>query len=225
MDKMYFSPVSLFQEQISRSSVGFNSVQVMRSALDAISSTFTHAIDALPLKGRHIVQMTAGLVAAGVILYALVCLDPYLVSLYTFLSGSGVELSEMNQDAMVVFGSSKAHPLLMGLLGVYIGIIGPILEEILFRENIQSFFREVTHGWEVPEVVKKGAVILGTAVLFGLAHLSPHQNFQTNFFVVAQTFLMGTGYSLLREVTGNIVASSAAHMSHNTLVLMNFLMN
>lgn len=84
------------------------------------------------------------------------------------------------------------------ILLLWIGILGPISEELLFRWLIYKRFREHYH-------YLAAAVLSG--LLFGIYHGNPAQ------FIYAA--LLGIVFAVLLEWTGNIWSSALLHMGAN----------
>lgn len=89
----------------------------------------------------------------------------------------------------------------IGILAV--GIIGPIAEELLFREAILSYLlRRGTPPWRA---------IIFSAIVFGILHFNPAQIF----------FAIGIGivFGIIYHRTGNIVLTSLLHILNNCISL------
>lgn len=83
-------------------------------------------------------------------------------------------------------------------------IVGPIVEELVFRESIIHYLlKHRTHRW---------AAILFSAVAFGLIHLNPAQ--------VPFAVIMGIILGIIYVKTGNIVLTSIIHIFNNTLAVI-----
>jgi membrane protease YdiL (CAAX protease family) len=107
------------------------------------------------------------------------------------------------------------------LLG-YIVIGAPLIEEWLFRENLQTFMKEWVSD---PETTYNTMIrVFGNGFIFGAAHLSPFQGW-ANIPIFFITFLMGCIYASLREATGDLTASTTAHMLHNGAAMCQFLLS
>lgn len=98
----------------------------------------------------------------------------------------------------------------------YIVIFGPILEEQVFRNWLQTTQKEWSHD---PTTLKSRiSRVVTNALIFGAAHLSTFQGW-TNVPIFVVTSLLGGVFATLREITGNIKASSTAHILHNGTVM------
>ncbi|MCK4933998.1 MAG: CPBP family intramembrane metalloprotease, partial [Simkaniaceae bacterium] len=98
------------------------------------------------------------------------------------------------------------------LLISYITLFGPIIEEVIFREGLHQCYSEVTQMER----------ICVSSVIFGLMHLSPLQGW-VNIPIVCATTFLGAILHILREMTGDIIAPSAAHITNNTLAIHEYL--
>lgn len=82
---------------------------------------------------------------------------------------------------------------------IYACILGPIAEELMFRGVTQAYIRK--------SGLPAAAVIIITAVLFGIAHMNPVQSTYATVF--------GLSLGLLRHKYGNIRITSLAHIVFN----------
>ncbi len=101
---------------------------------------------------------------------------------------------------MAMFAAMKHNVLCMLLLAV----VGPITEELVFREGIQRSLSAsgIPHIWAAA----------ATAVLFSLVH--------TNLAQAIPAAILGFALGLLYIKTGNVRLSCAAHVLNNTLALL-----
>jgi len=107
------------------------------------------------------------------------------------------------------------------LLG-YVVIGAPLIEEAIFRDKLQSSMKDWVSD---PETTYNTVMrVFGNGFFFGAAHLSPFQGW-ANVPIFFATFLMGCVYSALREATGDITASTTAHMLHNGTAMLQFLLS
>jgi len=107
------------------------------------------------------------------------------------------------------------------LLG-YIVIGAPLIEESLFRDKLQTLMKNWVSD---PETTYNTVMrVFGNGFIFGAAHLSPFQGW-ANVPIFFATFLMGCVYAALRETTGDITASTTAHMLHNGTAMLQFLLS
>jgi membrane protease YdiL (CAAX protease family) len=130
-----------------------------------------------------------------------------------------IKISESQEIIQIWNGiSNLAFPLLTLVLKVallaYIIFIGPVLEERLFRGSL--------HSWLEKSSDNSAARILANGFLFGAAHLSPFQGW-ANVPIFAVTSFGGCGLAALREQTGDITASTTAHILHNGAAMLAFL--
>lgn len=112
------------------------------------------------------------------------------------------------------FSAGIAIVLKTALLSLIV-LIGPILEEFLFRSLLQEW-QESCQDHPIHRILLNG-------LLFGIFHLSSAQGW-TNLPIFLITFLMGCIYAALRETTGDIISSSTAHIAHNATGMAQFLL-
>lgn len=96
-------------------------------------------------------------------------------------------------------GVGRALPIIVAL-AAYL-IVGPFLEELVFRRILMGYFDTV-----MPAAL---SVIL-SSVIFGLAHVSPPAILYTTFF--------GSGCALATRWHGTLWAGLIAHVANNALV-------
>ena len=89
-----------------------------------------------------------------------------------------------------------------GILGI--AIIGPIVEELVFREGIQGSLERSGKPFWLAAVV--------SALCFGLIHLNPAQ--------VPFAFVMGLILSVIYHKTGNAVVTSIIHILNNSIAVL-----
>ena len=100
----------------------------------------------------------------------------------------------MNLDAMVEMSSANTSSLSMIL---YVGIVAPITEELLFRGLILRSFEP--HG--------KGIAVYTSAILFGLFHGNPIQipfAILTGIILAYTTLEYGIGWAILLHIINNL---------------------
>lgn len=124
------------------------------------------------------------------------------------------------QEVIQVWRSLGNMPMIGVVLQVallaYIVILGPILEEYIFRDLLYcESGQSDTFCTQVFRVVSNG-------FLFGLCHLSPYQGW-TNLPIFAITFVLGCIFAILREISGDIIAPTIAHILNNGVVMFFFL--
>ncbi len=104
----------------------------------------------------------------------------------------------------------------------YVAVIGPVLEEAIFRGQLYEEMDNV-HEWiwgpNANELVQKITRVVINGVLFGAAHLSPFQGW-SNLPIFVGCSVSGIVLAGLREYTGNAQASCSAHMVNNALCVM-----
>ena len=89
-----------------------------------------------------------------------------------------------------------------GILGI--AIVGPIVEELVFREGIQGSLERSGKPFWLAAVV--------SALCFGLIHLNPAQ--------VPFAFVMGLILSVIYHKTGNAVVTSIIHILNNSMAVL-----
>lgn len=103
---------------------------------------------------------------------------------------------------------------------IYTVILGPVLEEWLFRDVLHNQLRTWFKNPDSP--CNRIARIVGNGLIFGTVHLSPFRGW-SNAPVFLVSFLLGTVFAALRETTGNRTASTTAHILHNADAMRYFL--
>ncbi len=145
--------------------------------------------------------------------------------IFQVMTGFKLDMSA-DQDIISIWKDLDQFPLsilrvtLKTALAGYIVFLGPLLEELMFRLGLQELFKSLV---ENPDSILNGiARTFGNGFVFGLAHLSPMQGW-VNVPIFCITFALGCVFTLLTELTGDIVSSSAAHMTYNGIVMSHFL--
>lgn len=137
------------------------------------------------------------------------------------LKNCGIVLSE-SQEIIQIFEfiddscPKILEPLIKACLTSYVTLFGPIIEECVFREHLYEEMQTKDNSL----FIKVQRVFLN-GIIFGLCHLSPLQGW-TNVPIFVVTSLMGILLATLREVTGNIVAPSVAHITNNSLAMLEY---
>ena len=85
------------------------------------------------------------------------------------------------------------------LLAGYL-LIGPLIEEIVFRRVLMNYF---------DTLMPAAASVLATAAIFGAAHVAPP--------AILFTFFSGIGLALVARFHGNITSSFIVHVVNNVL--------
>lgn len=147
----------------------------------------------------------------------------------------GFALTE-EQDAAKLIKAPNIGP----LVAIYAAIGAPLVEEALFRGALRDYFEsaepqgrwkivknrlhEFFHGKATTSILHGSRLktILKTSLLFGLAHGSWGQGW-TNVPIIGVTTMMGLIFAILRELTGDLWASTALHATHNTMVTLRML--
>ncbi|MCK4933956.1 MAG: CPBP family intramembrane metalloprotease [Simkaniaceae bacterium] len=135
------------------------------------------------------------------------------------LSGFGIELTE-TQACMQILEDCE-DPLMQKLIIAEICLIGPIIEEIIFRSGIDNGFQfsQYLMGYDPDSTTQKTIRFATASLIFGALHLTPEQGY-LNIPIFIFTTLAGVVYHYLKEETGDIIAPSAAHITNNTLVMI-----
>jgi membrane protease YdiL (CAAX protease family) len=146
---------------------------------------------------RHSVASTLGLLAIPIVL-----LVPGLVIAAGTLNAIVVKFLPMTSHEQAVFEAMVSSEGLALLFGC---IIAPFLEEMLFRGIIlRSFLRQYS----------KTASILGSAALFGIAHLNVYQ--------LVTAFAVGIVAGWLYERTRSLWPCILLHASYNAFVIYSY---
>lgn len=100
-------------------------------------------------------------------------------------------------------------------LFIYPIVIGPILEEYLFRGGVFLWFKMYIkkQGW-----LFKIAYCLTSGILFCIPHLSVGMNIQYAILVIGITFISGVTYAALFLKTRNIGVPILAHIVYNIII-------
>lgn len=122
-----------------------------------------------------------------------------------------------NLDAPSKFARIAMKTALFG----YIVILGPILEEFVFRIILHRILEEYCTLFNIDtnSTQNKTLRILLNGLIFGFMHLSDEQGW-SNVIIFISTFLSGCLYDYLREVSDSILPSTAGHMFNNFLVTL-----
>lgn len=125
-----------------------------------------------------------------------------IVASFTAIIASDMLSELMNlPDLMQVQFESMAESL-WGILAI--AVIGPIVEEILFREGIQGYMTRMG--------IAPWKAILMSSLLFGIIHMNPAQ--------IPFAFLIGLCLSLIYQKTQSITLTSLIHILNNSLAAM-----
>lgn len=89
-----------------------------------------------------------------------------------------------------------------GILGI--AVVGPVVEELVFREAIQGSLERSGKPFWLAAVV--------SALCFGIIHLNPAQ--------IPFAFVMGLILSVIYHKTGNAVVTSIIHILNNSLAVL-----
>jgi hypothetical protein len=127
----------------------------------------------------------------------LAILGSVMVIFYTDLLS---EFMEFPDEMGKIFNSMACS--VVGALSI--GIIGPIVEEFIFREAIL--------GWMLRGGVNKWVAITASAIVFGLIHANPAQ--------IPFATVIGFIFGIIYYKTGNIVITSILHILNNSTAVL-----
>lgn len=154
-----------------------------------------------------------------------IVMAPYLLGYFiTFLLG-GTETSA-NQEAIdsMLFGKYGA------ILIVFVAIIGPIVEELVFRKGLHSllFPKKKRFGWKMLRAFIVacifGSIHVVSAVLLSLLSLD-FSGMLGHLIQVFPYIGMGFGFSFLYEINDeNIIPSTIAHVGWNSFSVLTMLL-
>lgn len=114
------------------------------------------------------------------------------------------ELLQLPDQNEAMFREILSNP--AGIVSV--GIIAPIFEELIFREGIEGFLLNHSHGY--------WRAILISAALFGIIHWNPAQSFFA--------FVMGVTLGILYWKTRNIWLCGLVHILNNGTAIISMRM-
>lgn len=115
----------------------------------------------------------------------------------TDLASEMLDLPDIMADAFM--GMAKN---VWGILGI--AVVGPVVEELVFREAIQGSLERSGKPFWLAAVV--------SALCFGIIHLNPAQ--------IPFAFVMGLILSVIYHKTGNAVVTSIIHIFNNSLAVL-----
>ncbi len=118
--------------------------------------------------------------------------------------GCAIQLAQM--PTTLVIGAVK-----VAFFAAFAFVI-PHIEEFVFREVLHDLF-----GGDVGDKIDKGFKILGNALLFALYHIPamlPH----VSLLLLLEIFILGIVLAALRTLTEGRIASTAAHVTYNSLI-------
>lgn len=116
-------------------------------------------------------------------------------------------------DAIAAVMTPFLRTLLKVGMTVYLVLLGPILEEWIFRNK---FWVE---GTRQEYFATKLFRLVANAVVFGLLHISPSQGWM-NLPIFLIVTLSGLVLASLREYTGSSRAPTIAHILHNSTMML-----
>ena len=119
----------------------------------------------------------------------------------------GIIATDLMSEMLTLTDLMKAefHELSHNLWGILaICIVGPIVEELVFREGIIGHMvRHGSHRW---------TAIWFSAILFGIIHFNPAQ--------IPFAIIMGVILGIIYVKTGNIVLTGIIHIFNNSLAVL-----
>ena len=115
----------------------------------------------------------------------------------TDMASEMLNLPDMMEDVFMDLAKN-----VWGILGI--AIVGPIVEELVFREGIQGSLERSGKPFWLAAVV--------SALCFGLIHLNPAQ--------IPFAFVMGLILSVIYHKTGNAVVTSIIHILNNSIAVL-----
>lgn len=182
--------------------------------------------------------VTAKHIAVGVLSWipttaGIMSLEPFLdAALRTMYPNTDDSLPPAEQDIVRLI----KIPTIGTLFGLYACIGAPLLEELFFRGRLRDFFVDkeeakssvlsrVKELFQIPKTRQQAPGLLHwsrfqttlkTSLIFGLCHYSAFQG-PLNLPIIVVTTFLGFVCAVLREVTGDLWASTALHASHNIM--------
>ena len=112
---------------------------------------------------------------------------------------------KLNLPNLIEAEMSEMCHTFLGVLAI--AVIGPIIEEIVFREGIIGYMiRRGQHRW---------VAILFSAIMFGIIHLNPAQ--------IPFAFIMGIILGVVYVRSHSIVLTSIIHILNNTIAVIEIL--
>lgn len=156
-------------------------------------------------------------------------LAPYLTlvgnQIVVIMSGWKYDMS-FDQEVFSIWKSLSDLPTVLAQYAAktallsFVVLFGPIHEEFLFRQWLQSWMRTLVANPD--SLMNKGLRVVGNGVIFGAAHVSPTQGW-VNVPIFCITGMVGVALSIMKEATGDITAATAAHVTYNGIAMYSFL--
>ena len=110
----------------------------------------------------------------------------------------GIESGGESTGEVLARDADSAAPVLLLLAGYL--ILGPFIEEIVFRRVLMNYF---------DTLMPAAASVVATSAIFGAAHIAPP--------AIVFTFFSGIGLALVARFHGTITASFIVHVVNNLL--------
>lgn len=142
--------------------------------------------------------------------------DRAVVSITNYFNLSIIEEQEVIQLWRFLGSTPIIGIVLQTMLLAYIVIIGPVIEETIFRHYLYP-----GTGPDDGICHQIGKIMLN-GFAFGLCHLSPFQGV-ANLPIFCFTFVLGCIFATLREISGDILAPTVAHILNNGTAMFFFL--
>lgn len=109
------------------------------------------------------------------------------------------------QTAVYFFKWASSNPFSTTLAILVIGIIGPIVEELLYRGFLQTYLRAKCGSFKA---------IFITSIFFALAHYSLMQSYG-NIVIITSIFVFSLYLGYLYEKTGSLYSNISLHVTFN----------
>lgn len=123
--------------------------------------------------------------------------------------------SPSEHSATTGVGSGGIDPAVLAVVVLMAVVVGPVLEELLFRNGIQKILAEWT-GTPL--------AVLATSALFATFHVSSYGGFAQPVVSLAvpilSVFTASVLYGFMYAWTGNVAVAMLAHGAHNGLALL-----
>jgi len=147
-------------------------------------------------------------------------LGAYVIFCLVFISKVAKEtfraITKGQQVALFIFAAVKAGNLYIILLAT---VIGPILEEIVFRgflqERVEDFFYLVSYVIPIPVKAQQGIACIVQAVLFGAIHM-PGNALKYIGTIFLFTGIPGLIAGIVKNTDQSLLSPMIVHTAHNT---------
>jgi hypothetical protein len=123
-----------------------------------------------------------------------------LIQLSTrFMNFKGISVSP---QPVLIFLLLEKNPYILFILFIFIAVIGPIVEEVLFRGLLYTTLKKAVGVYQA---------IFISAIIFSLLHMS--------FMGFLPIFGLGVLFAYLYEKSGSLIPSITIHILHNSVML------